>query len=92
MAFQKKGAPSAKSLDFPASDPRSGSCNTNSQGQVIDKQGKVMNWPYQGFTTDNELDPKLNQFPAPQLSSNPQAYKDTTGGVRVGAKGSTTIG
>jgi len=76
MAFKKKGAPSAKSLDFPASDPRSGSCATNSQGQVKDKAGKVMNWPYQRFTVDNELNPRSNQGKPMQLSENPQAYGD----------------
>ena len=77
MAFKKKGAPSAKSLDFPASDPRSGSAATNSKGQYIE-QVTPLNWPYQRFTTDNELNPKSNQGKPDQLSNSPQAFGDFT--------------
>lgn len=71
--FKKKGAPSAKSLDFPASDKWSGAAATNSKGQVIEQPQEV-NWPYQVSTADNEVSPDgVQARPAP-LSSNQAAY------------------
>ena len=93
MAFQKKGAPSAKSLDWPQNaDPgqkgdyahASGTNPVNSSGQVTDKMGQVQNWPYQRFTTDNELNPRSNQGKPDQLSTTPQAYGDFTVDGKIG--------
>ena len=104
MAFKKKGAPSAKSLNDPIGTAQayqrragnggvdlnsecysSGFSKVNSSGQVTDRQGKVMNWPYQRFTVDNELNPRSNQGKPDQLSENPQAYGDfSVDGVQGG--------
>lgn len=110
MAFKKKGAPSAKSLndaygvanasqraagnsvDVNSDCYGSGLSPVNSSGQVTDKQGTPMDWPYQGFTTDNEISPRLNQFPPPQLSGSPATYKDTSKGPRAGSPHSPTLG
>jgi hypothetical protein len=46
MTFQKKTAPSAKSLDLSMNDrERSGVSPVNKSGQVTDKSGKPIDWP-----------------------------------------------
>jgi hypothetical protein len=93
MAFKRKSAPSAASLAFPASDPKSGSAATNSKGQVV-QVPQIMNWPYQRFTTDNELNPRSNQAKPDQLSATPQAFGDYSvdGGTLAKGAITTTIG
>lgn len=97
MAFVRKGAPSARSLndpegvaqasqsknkDYDINNPQlcysSGVSPVNSKGQVTNKAGYVMNWPYQRFTVDNELNPRSNQAKPDALSQSPQAYGDYT--------------
>lgn len=77
MSSIKKLPQSAPSQNYASSDPCSGN---NKSGVNV----KVMNWPYQGFTVDNEINPNANKFPAPQLSQNPHAYSDTGGKVARG--------
>jgi hypothetical protein len=90
MAFKRKGAPSAKSLDLGSGAPYAGDQNcpgnspVNKSGQVTDKQGQVQNWPYQRHTVDNELNPRSNQGKPDQLSENPQAYGDFSVDGKVG--------
>lgn len=72
--IKKLSAPGA-SQDFASSDK----CSGNNKFEEV----TPINWPYQGFTIDNEVMPKDNSFPTPQLSNNPHAYSDT------GAKGAT---
>lgn len=62
----------------------SGMNPVNSKGQVTDRQGKVMNWPYQRFTVDNELNPRSNQTKPDQLSNTPQAFGDFTADGKMG--------
>lgn len=46
MAFKKKGAPSASSLDLSMNDQAcSGVSPVNKQGQVTDKSGQEVDWP-----------------------------------------------
>lgn len=68
MAFNKKGAPSAKSLDLYAKDPGSsdpqhsaGVSPVNGSGQVTDKTGRVMEWPFSAGATSNAANPVKNQ-------------------------------
>lgn len=102
MAFVRKGAPSAKSLNDPegvaqASQNKAGNTGYNindpdlcyssgvnpvdSNGRVTNKSGQVMNWPYQKFTVDNELNPRSNRaLPGSPLSETPQTYGDFKSG------------
>jgi len=91
--FVKKGAPSAKSLDFHiTNDPgqkgdfahASGTSFVNSKGQVTNKTGQAQNWPYQRSTVDNELNPRSNQAKPDQLSKTPQAFGDFSSDGIVG--------
>lgn len=71
----------------------SGMAPINSAGQVTDKQGLVQDWPYQRFTTDNELNPRSNQGKPDQLSSTPQAFGDYTADGKIGLNPSrSTLG
>ena len=77
MAFKKKGAPSAKSLDLAATDRWStGSSAVDSKGQVFDKTGKVMDWPTQLSSEENTLNPTKNSVNPPQLSNKKQAFQE----------------
>jgi len=110
MAFKRKGAPSATSLNDPEGVAQrnqraagnsgydinnpdlcysSGVNPVNSQGQVTNKAGKVMDWPYQKFTTDNELNPRSNIAGTEILSESPQAYGDFNSSGAPGIKAST---
>jgi hypothetical protein len=91
--FKKKGAPSAKSLDFTWKQDKgqsgdfahaSGQSFVNSKGQVTNKTGQVQNWPYQRFTVDNELNPRSNSGKPSQLSETPQTYGDFTSDGKAG--------
>lgn len=61
MAFQKKGAPSAKSLDLGTEQPQvgdqfcSGNSPVNKQGQVTDKSGTVIDWPQTSAVHDSDM-------------------------------------
>jgi hypothetical protein len=70
MASIKKLSAPGSSQNFASSDVCSGN-NKFSEGV------KVMNWPYQGFTVDNEVSPEDNVFPPKQLSDNPTTFSDT---------------
>lgn len=66
MAFSKKNS-SGKSLGLYANDPGSsdpqhsaGVSPVNSQGQVTDKTGKVMDWPFNPGATANATNPLKN--------------------------------
>lgn len=82
MASIKKLPSPGSSQDFASSDY----CSGNNKWE----NPKPVNWPYQGFTTDNEVSPQDNKFPVPQLSNNPAIFSDT--GVKSGTANKQTLG
>jgi hypothetical protein len=79
MSFQRKGAPSAKSLDFgieapvPGVQTNAGNSPVNSKGQVTDKSGQEVNWPYSPATPDEVVNPRSNPKMPPYLDPNGRA-------------------
>lgn len=65
--FKKKGAPSAKSLDFGIDAPQiadqncAGNSPVNKQGQVTDKAGVVLDWPNTPAVHDRD-DSQVSSF------------------------------
>lgn len=82
MSSIKKLPAPGKSQDFASSDHCSGNNKWENPTPV--------NWPYQGFTTDNEVSPQDNKFPVPQLSDNPTTFSDT--GKKPGKAIRSTLG
>lgn len=76
MAFVRKSAPSAKSLDFGIEAPYPGDQNcagnapVNSKGQVYDKSGQTVNWPYSPAAPDEAVNPRSNPKVPPYLDPN----------------------
>jgi hypothetical protein len=76
MAFIKKGAPSAKSLDFgieapvPGVQTNAGNSPVNSKGQVTDRAGQTANWPYSPASPDEAVNPRQNPKVPPYLDPN----------------------
>lgn len=79
MAFVRKGAPSPKSLDFgidtpvPGVQECAGNAPVNSKGQVYDKAGQTVNWPYSPSTPDEAVNPRSNPKVPPYLDPNGRA-------------------
>lgn len=91
---QRRAGNSGYDINNPDLCYSSGVSPVNSKGQVTDKQGKIMNWPFQRSTIDNELNPRSNQGKPDQLSGSPQAYGDysTADGKSVVAPDRQTLG
>lgn len=97
VGFAQKYQNAAGNTDVDLSSPdycySSGLNPVNSQGQVTNKTGKVMNWPSQKFTVDNELNPRSNEARPEPLSTTPQTYGDfDTAGKRVSNFGTGLLG
>lgn len=90
QASQRAAGNSGYDINNPDLCYSSGVNPVNRNGQVTNKAGRPMNWPYQRFTVDNELNPRSNQGKPDQLSEIPQAFGDFTvdgkDGLTPGAK------
>ncbi len=84
---QKSAGNSGYDISSPDLCYSSGVNPVNKQGQVTNKAGRAMNWPYQKFTVDNELNPRSNIPGTEILSETPTTYGDFSNGGPRGPAG-----
>lgn len=85
MAFKRKssnGASLSFGLDAPVAgrQDNAGNSPVNSKGQVTDKAGQIINWPYNPASPDEAVNPRPNPKVPPSLDMN---GRSSTGSNKV---------